>query len=129
MAAELTVTIVTFREIFQYEAQKKGRYTDDYRNRSAIIFLDKQDLAGLGIKDGSKVRVENEVGRVVLTAKLSDDEPHPGLAFMTNSPWSNQLVRDDTCQAVPEFKRILARVSPSDEPATEIAELLKRMKA
>lgn len=126
MAAVLT--IVTFREIFQYEAQKKGRYTDDYRNRSTIIIMDKQDLAVLGAKDGARVRVENDVGGVVLTAKLSDDDPHPGLAFMINSPWSNQLVRDDACQAVPEFKRISASVSPTDEPVTGISELFKRMK-
>jgi len=123
------LTIVTFRDIFQYEAQKKGRYTDDYRNRSTIIFMDKQDLAVLGIKDGARVKVENEVSGVVLIALLSDDDPHPGIAFMTNSPWSNQLVSDDACQAVPEFKRISARVSPTDEPVTEISELLKRMKA
>jgi formylmethanofuran dehydrogenase subunit D len=126
MPADLT--IVTFREIFQYEAKKKGRYTDDYRNRSTVLFLDRQDLAGLGIKDGSKVRVENRVGTVVLTAKLADDDSHQGIAFMVESPWSNQLLADDACQAS-GLRRISARVTPTNEPATEISEIFKWMKA
>jgi formylmethanofuran dehydrogenase subunit D len=124
------VIIVTFRDIFQYEAGKKSRYSDEYRQLSAQILLDKQDMAGLGVKDGQHVMVGNELGRIVATAKASEDDPHPGLAFMTNSPWSNQLVRDDVCEtSIPGFKRIEAVVSPTEEAITQIIELLQRMRA
>lgn len=124
------VTIVTFRDIFQYEAGKKGRYSDEYRNLSAQIILDKQDMARLGAKDGQRVLVENAVGSIVVAAKTSDDDPHPGIAFMTNSPWSNQLVRDDVCEtSIPGFKSISARVTPSSEELTKMDDLLERMKA
>lgn len=124
------VSIVTFRDIFQYEAGKKGRYTEEYQKLSAQIILDKQDMAKLSIKDGEMVKVENDVGVVVVAAKTSDDDPHPGLAFMTNSPWSNHLVRDDVCNtSIPGFKSITARVSPSSEELTKIEDLLERMKA
>ena len=127
---EAKVIIVTFRDIFQYEAGKKSRYSDEYRQLSAQILLDKQDMAGLGIKDGQHVMVGNELGRIVAAAKASEDDPHPGLAFMTNSPWSNQLVRDDVCEtSIPGFKRIEAVVSPTDEAVTQITELLQRMRA
>ena len=127
---EAKVIIVTFRDIFQYEAGKKSRYSDEYRQLSALILLDKQDMAGLGIKDGQRVMVGNELGRIVAAAKASEDEPHPGLAFMTNSPWSNQLVRDDVCEtSIPGFKRIEAVVSPTEEAVTQITELLQRMMA
>jgi formylmethanofuran dehydrogenase subunit D len=127
---EAKVIIVTFRDIFQYEAGKKSRYSDEYRQLSAVILLDKQDMAGLGIKDGQHVMVGNELGRIVAAAKASEDEPHPGLAFMTNSPWSNQLVRDDVCEtSIPGFKRIEAVVSPTEEAVTQITELLQRMRA
>ncbi len=33
---EANLTIVTFRDIFQYEAEKKGRYTDEYRSLAAL---------------------------------------------------------------------------------------------
>jgi len=127
---EAKVIIVTFRDIFQYEAGKKSRYSDEYRQLSAQIFLDKQDMAGLGVKDGQHVMVGNELGRIVAAAKASEDDPHPGLAFMTNSPWSNQLVRDDICEtSIPGFKRIEAMVSPTEEAITQIIELLQRMRA
>jgi len=127
---EAKVIIVTFRDIFQYEAGKKSRYSDEYRQLSALILLDKQDMAGLGVKDGQRVMVGNELGRIVAAAKASEDEPHPGLAFMTNSPWSNQLVRDDVCEtSIPGFKRIEAVVSPTEEAITQITELLQRMRA
>jgi formylmethanofuran dehydrogenase subunit D len=127
---EAKVIIVTFRDIFQYEAGKKSRYLDEYRQLSAQILLDKQDMAGLGVKDGQHVMVGNELGRIVAAAKASEDDPHPGLAFMTNSPWSNQLVRDDVCEtSIPGFKRIEAVVSPTEEAVTQITELLQRMRA
>jgi formylmethanofuran dehydrogenase subunit D len=127
---EAKVIIVTFRDIFQYEAGKKSRYSDEYRQLSAQIFLDKQDMAGLGVKDGQRVMVGNELGSIVAAAKASEDDPHSGLAFMTNSPWSNQLVRDDICEtSIPGFKRIEAMVSPTEEAITQITELLQRMRA
>lgn len=128
-AADAEVTIVTFRDIFQYEAGKKGRYSDEYQNLSAQIILDKQDMAKVGMKDGGKVKVENDVGSIIVAAKTSDDDPHPGIAFMTNSPWSNNLVRDDVCEtSIPGFKSIIAKVSPSNEAITKIGDLLERMK-
>jgi len=127
---EAKVIIVTFRDIFQYEAGKKSRYSDEYRQLSAQILLDKQDMADLGVKDGQRVTVGNELGCIVAAAKASEDDPHPGLAFMTNSPWSNQLVRDDICEtSIPGFKRIEAVVSPTEEAITQITELLQRMRA
>ncbi len=127
---EIEVIIVTFRDIFQYEAGKKGRYTDEYRDLSAQMNLDKQDMTKLGVKDGQRVMVKNDVGSVVVAAKTSDDDPHPALAFMTNSPWSNQLVRDDVCEtSIPGFKRITAKVSPTEESITQVSELLKRMQS
>ncbi|MCX6668821.1 MAG: hypothetical protein NTV25_03315 [Methanothrix sp.] len=127
---EAEVTIVAFQDIFQNEARKKGIYTDEYRQLSAQIILDKQDITRLGVKDGQRISVKNEVGGVVVAAKISDDDPHPGLAFMINSPWFNQLVRDDVCDtSIPGFKRIAARVSPSEENVTQISEILQRMRA
>jgi formylmethanofuran dehydrogenase subunit D len=124
------VTIVTFRDIFSTRRGKKGRYSDEYQKLSAEIILDKQDMTRLGTKDGQRVLVENDVGSIVVAAKTSEDDPHPGLAFMTNSPWSNHLVRDDVCEtSIPGFKSITARVSLSCEELTKIGDLLERMRA
>ncbi len=127
---EANVTIVTFRDIFQYEAEKKGGYTDEYRALSAQIILDKQDMVKLGVKDGQSVLVENDLGKIVVAAKTSDDDPHAGLAFMITSSWSNQLLAEDICSASARgFKGISARVIPSAEKVTGISEIMARMRA
>ncbi|MCK9442014.1 MAG: hypothetical protein M0Q13_11415 [Methanothrix sp.] len=130
MASEVAVTIVTVRDIFQDEAGRKSRFSDEYKNLSALIILDKQDLAQLGAKDGQKLLVKNDVGSVIVAARTSEDDAHPGLAFMYNSPWSNQLVSDDVCDgSIPGNKRIKATLSIAEGNVTQISELQARMQS
>jgi formylmethanofuran dehydrogenase subunit D len=132
MAAEVQVTIVTVRDIFQDEAGRKSRFSDEYKNLSALIILDKQDMIRLEAKDGQKLLVKNDVGSVVVAAKTSEDDAHPGLAFMYNSPWSNQLVSDNVCDgSIPGFKNIKATLSTTEEnmDITQISELQARMQS
>ena len=129
----LEVSIVTVSDIFQDEARSKSRFSDEYKNQSAQIILDKQDMTALGARDGQRLLVKNDVGSVVVVARPSQDA-HPGLAFMYNSPWSNQLASDLAesnlaCFCV--FKRIKAAVQPADASVaavTEISEIFSRMK-
>ncbi|HPT18576.1 MAG TPA: hypothetical protein PLJ25_00830, partial [Methanothrix sp.] len=60
MAEEVAVTIVTVRDIFQDEAGRKSRFSDEYRDLSARILLDKQDMAALGAKDGQRLLVTGQ---------------------------------------------------------------------
>jgi len=125
----IDLNIVTYRDIFQYEASKKSRFSLEFQKLSAQIIMDKQDMAKLGVNDGQNVCLENEVGNVVVGARQTEDEPHPGLAFMTNSPWSNQLVKDDLCETgIPGFKCISTNASASNEDITKVSELLQRMR-
>jgi formylmethanofuran dehydrogenase subunit D len=127
---QAVVNVVVFGDIFHDEAKKKSRYSEDYRKLSCQILLDREDMARVGAKDGQNVRVESDVGSIVVAAKSSDDDPHPGLAFMIRSPWSNQLSGDDACDPVsPEFKGIYANVSPSSEILTELSEIFKKIAA
>ena len=132
MTAEVQVTIVTVRDIFQDEAGRKSRFSDEYKNLSALIILDKQDMIRLEAKDGQKLLVKNDVGSIVVAAKTSEDDMHPGLAFMYNSPWSNQLVSDvaPDC-SIPGNKRIKATLSTTEENMniTPISELQARMQS
>jgi formylmethanofuran dehydrogenase subunit D len=130
MADVAEVSIVTVRDIFQDEAGRKSRFSEEYKNLSALIILDKQDMIRLGVKDGQKLLVQNDVGMVTVAAKTSEDEPHPGLAFMYNSPWSNQLVSDDVGEGnIPGNKRIKATLSVAEGNITPISELQARMQS
>ena len=121
------IKIITFEDIFQREAEERGIYTDDYQKLSAQIIMDKQDMTKIGIKDGQNVKIENDMGSIVVTVKPSDDEPHPEMAFMTATVWTNQLVREDICQTG-RPDHIIAKISPSDEETTKLSELLERIK-
>ena len=128
MAASLT--IITFRDIFHDEAEKKSRYSEDYQKLCAQIILDKQDMATLGIKDGQNVLIKNDVGSVIVAAKASDDDPHPGVAFMISSPWSNQLIDEDFCNTcLSGSKGISVQALASADGVTRITEILQRILA
>jgi len=66
----------------------------------------------------------------VVNATASADKPHPGLAFMIKSPWSNQLEGDESClPGVAGVRGIRAKVSPSTEGITQMDEILQRLRA
>ncbi|NYT01216.1 MAG: formylmethanofuran dehydrogenase [Methanosarcinales archaeon] len=121
--------IVTFRDIFQSEAQEMGRYSQEYQDLSAVVRLDQLDMKRLGLKDGQRVAVEGDSGTVVVTARTSDESPHPGVALMPNSPWSNRLVPEETDESrIPEFKNLKGRIVATEEKVKPISELLEELK-
>ncbi len=123
----LTVTVVTVRDIFQSEVAEINRFGEDYKRMSALILLDKSDAEREGIRDGSNVLVESDNGKVVVMAKLSED-PHPGLAFMPNSPWSNRIIPAETDETkIPNFKNVVARITVSNENVPDIEDLLREI--
>jgi len=124
------VKIATYEDIFQHEAERKGIHSDECLQLSAQILMDKEDLANLGVKDGARVSVENEMGKVVLVARASGDKAHPGVAFMVESPWSHQLEDDEPCRhGALGFRGISATVTPSqDNNVTELSEIVQRLK-
>ena len=124
------VKVVTYQDIFQYGAGKMGLHSEEYLRLSASIILDKGDMASLGIAEGGKVLLENELNRIVVNATASADKPHPGLVFMIKSPWSNQLEGDESCPAgASGFRGIQAQISPSSESITQMDEILQRLRA
>lgn len=123
----LKVTVVTVRDIFQSEVAEINRFGEDYKRMSALILLDKSDAEREGIRDGSNVVVESDNGKVVVVAKLSED-PHPGLAFMPNSPWSNRIIPAETDDTkIPNFKNVVARITVSNENVPDIEDLLREI--
>lgn len=130
MARTKEVTIVTHRDIFQEQEKAKDRYTQEYQDLSALIVLDRSDMKLIGAEDGDMVLVENEWGSVVVKAKLSDEEDsHSGIAFMPNSPWSNQVVSGDTGgSGIPDFKKVVAKVSSAEGDVISLKGLAEQMR-
>ena len=118
---EYDITIVTHRDIFQNTALESSRFAEEYEKLSAVINIDRQDMERIGITDNDPVVVRNNFGKIIVLAQGSGyEEPHPGVAYMLNSPWSNALVSNETGgSGVPSFKSIKAVISKAkDEPVT-----------
>ncbi len=129
MAGKKEVTVVTYRGIFQEVEEARGMYSDGYRDQSAILDLDGGDAKALGVEAGKPVLLENDSGKVVVVAKVSED-PHPGVAFMPASPWSAQLLSGEVREGgLLELKRFRADVSPAEGAVTSIEEIRERIGA
>jgi formylmethanofuran dehydrogenase subunit D len=135
MAGKMELTVLTYRGIFQEVEEALGMYSDGYRDQSALLDLDGGDAKALGVEDGKPVLLETGSGKVVVTAKLSED-PHPGIAFMPSSPWSAQLVSGDVSESgFLEMKSFRAQVSPASPASsagaavTSIEEIAERIRA
>ncbi|MBN2111264.1 MAG: formylmethanofuran dehydrogenase [Methanosarcinaceae archaeon] len=111
-APEIKLKLITYRDVFQDSAKESSRFGEEYEKLSAVIRLDPKDISKLAIKEGDTVFVKNGSGKVIVKAMKSGyEEPHPGIAYMVNGPWSNALVPDDTGgTGVPKFKDIEATV-------------------
>ena len=93
---EYEIKIITYRDIFQVEAQERDRFGKDYEKISTSIVMSKNDMEKMGLKSGDRVKVANNNGSIVVEVRESKRNEPGGVAFMVNSPWSNVLVSGDT---------------------------------
>ncbi|NOZ58554.1 MAG: molybdopterin dinucleotide-binding protein [Euryarchaeota archaeon] len=108
----MEVTLITGRTVAQGEEMEKGKTGEGFKRACAVIELDPEDMSRLGAYEGDEVRVETDVGEVVVVAKKSRDAPHPGVAFMPLGPWANVVVGEGTASTgMPPFKGIKARLT------------------
>lgn len=108
-------------------AKGGGKKLTDYKNTAAIVFLDKDDLHKMGTYPGTAVELRNEFGKVVVTAVLSPDAPHPGIGFMPRGPWCNVII--DPCTRLsgcPMYKDTPVECEPvPDKEPLEMADLMR----
>src|SRR5690242_21582904 len=68
----------------------------EYAEVSSTVEMNVEDMARLGLKNGSRVKVRTPAGEAILKCKGREtkDLP-PGLLFMTYGPLSSQLMRSE----------------------------------
>ncbi|TGC09489.1 molybdopterin dinucleotide binding domain-containing protein [Methanolobus halotolerans] len=103
---EVKLRIVTYRDAFQDAAKVESLFGEEYERLSATILLDAKDITKLSIKENDTLILKNKSGSIVVKAVESGyEQPHPGTAYMVNSPWSNVLVPEEAGgTGVPAFK-------------------------
>ena len=118
---KITVEVVVGRWSFQVEAMDKGKFTDEFVNKSAVIYFTEEFAKSNGLKEGEVVRVTAGGKSVNLRVGISDVAPSDG-AFMPNSIYSSYLTDFDS------FKRFQASIEPaSGESVTKPEEIMHRI--
>jgi len=125
----VSVTLITGRTLDQGKVMEEGKFIEAYASKCAIIELDPEDLASLGVGAGSNVKVKTEFGEVVVKAVASAAR-HPGVAFIPMGPWASAVVDPNTRgSGMPGLKGVRAEVEPTQEPVKSIAELFEGISA
>lgn len=125
---ELEVVINTGSSIIQAFYEKKGStLKDEYRQSTAVAFMDSEDMDLLSLKPRDKIDVITKWGEVTLFVDKSHDAPHRGMIFIPKGPWSNIIVSPETyCCNIPTYKGINGRIRKSDKEVYLVADLMRK---
>lgn len=75
----------------------EGKYTDEYKDETGTLQVCTQDMQRLGLKDGDRVRLWNDIGEVIVPIKASKgDELPSGLLFISYGDKSCRLMNSET---------------------------------
>ncbi len=91
-----TLILIPGRTARQGTGLCEGKYSSDYQDEINMLLINPTDMQKLGVKDGDRVRVWNDVGSVTVNCKSAKDECPPGLAFISYGDKSSQLMEGET---------------------------------
>jgi len=124
MSRRLEVTLTTGVTLKQGVQIESSRHTRDYVDATAVCLMNPEDMAELGIKDGSNVKVATEAGSVVVRASAYKGNPR-GLVFIPRGPWAEAVIPAKTrSTGMPHFKELKAIIEPTDEPVPSVEEIV-----
>ena len=125
---KLDVIINTGTSIIQAFYEKKGStLKDEYRQSTAVAFMDPRDMEKLHLKSKDKIDVKTKWGEVTLYVKKSHDAPHENMIFIPRGPWANIVVNPETyCCNIPTYKGIKATIKKSEKPVLLTTDLISQ---
>ncbi|RAP46402.1 MAG: formylmethanofuran dehydrogenase [Methanosphaera sp. rholeuAM6] len=125
----MKVIVNTGTSIIQAFYEKKGStLKNEYRQATAVAFMDLRDMQKLSLKSRDKIKIKSEWGEVVLYADVSYDAPHEGIIFIPKGPWANIIISPETyCCNVPTYKGIPAEITKTDEEVLLVSELMNKV--
>lgn len=122
----LDVVINSGTSIIQAFYEKKGStLKDEYRQSTAIAFMDLEDMKKLSLKPHDKINVKSKWGEVTLFVDKSHDAPHEGMIFIPRGPWANIVISPQTyCCNVPTYKGVPATIKKTNDDVLLVADLM-----
>lgn len=74
----------------------EGKDTRGYREETTTLRMNPDDMRRLGLADGDRVRMWNDVGEVVVPCESGKDELPPGVLFVSYGDISSRLMGGET---------------------------------
>lgn len=104
--------LITGRTRKQADGLHRGKETEAYRQATALVEMNADDMTRLGVEDGAMVQVRTSTGAVDVPARAG--ELPLGLVFMPLGPTANALVGTETeATGIPPFKGLEVEVEPA----------------
>jgi formylmethanofuran dehydrogenase subunit D len=81
----------------QGTALNEGKYSDEYIDETGFVQMTPSDMQRLGISEGGRARIWNEIGEITATIRASKgDELPDGMLFVSYGDLSCRLMAADT---------------------------------
>jgi formylmethanofuran dehydrogenase subunit D len=109
-----TMLLIAGRSSKQGTSLNVGKLGDEYREVTATLEMNAEDMERLGLSDGDQVRLRTEIGEVVVgcVGRKPEDLPS-GLLFLPYGPKSSQLMAGETeATGMPISKNIVVELEP-----------------
>ncbi len=125
---QMKVMLNTGTSIIQAFYEKKGStLKKEYRNATAIAFMDPVDMKKLDLKPHDKIEVTSDWGQVTVFVDVSHDNPHEGMIFIPKGPWANIVTSPETyCSNIPTYKAIEVTIEKTDKEVLLVADLMNQ---
>ncbi len=109
-----TMTLIGGRSSKQGTSLCAGKLGGEYVELTSTVEMNVEDMARLGLRNESRVRLRTAVGEAIVRCKGREtkDLP-PGILFMAYGPLSSQLMAGDTgASGMPISKNLDVEVEP-----------------
>jgi formylmethanofuran dehydrogenase subunit D len=105
-------TLITGRTIKQADGMHKGKDSDAYRQATAVVEMNAQDMVRLGISEGQVVRLRTAIGQVEVSVRTGALPPK--MLFVAMGPVANSIIGPETeGTGMPRFKGLTVEIEPT----------------
>ena len=104
--------LIPGRSSNQVTSLKKGKLKEEYHEETSTLEMNKDDMEKIGLVDGDKVRLSNEIGETIVSCiGKKPEDLSEGVLFIPYGPPSSQLMASDTAgSGMPLSKHMMVDV-------------------
>ena len=104
--------LIPGRSSKQGTSLNQGKLKDEYKKVTSTLEMNKDDMEKMGLVDGDKVKLSNEIGETIVSCiGKKPEDLSEGVLFIPYGPPSSQLMASDTAgSGMPLSKHMMVDV-------------------